>query len=267
MHPAPEISIIITAGSGITSLRPAIDSIGDFAACEILVVAERDTPAPPSDPRLLTLRAPGHGPNAARNLALAVARAPLVAFLNPADRWRPGKLRTQMMAHAARSDVGMSFTDHMLLGKYRQNHGSVLDLAGGFGMRHAGRSLPFALGEDALAQLFAEDIVGISTVMAQTALLRDSGGFDPGLGAAAPWDAWLRLSTMAPVVCVPWVLAEQRLPSLARQRQEAATRLSAMREVARRHRNAVLCQDVDALRHCTARLLVSEADLTAPMMN
>jgi len=266
MNIRPEISIIIPAAGSATSLRQAIDSIGDSAHCEILVVTERDAPPVPPDPRVLVLRAQGHGPNMARNLGLAVARAPLVAFLNPADRWYPGKLDTQMMLHAARSDVGMSFSDHVLLGQNRSDHGSALDMAGGFCTRHAGRSLPFALGEDALAQLFAEDVVGISTVVAQTALLRDSGGFDPGLASASPWDAWLRLSTMAPVACIPWVLAEQRLPARARQLQEAAGRLAAMREVAKRHRDAVLCQDAAAVRHCAARLLVSEAEHGTMMM-
>lgn len=260
IHTAPDLTIIIPASGTATALRQAIDSIGTFAACEILVVTERHAPAVPLDPRIVTLRAQGHGANAARNLGLAVARAPLVAFLNPQDRWNPGKLETQMLLHSARSGIGLSFTDHVLIGADGHDHGSALEMAGGFGMRHAGRSLPFALGEDALAQLFAEDVVGISTVMAQTALLRDSGGFDPGLAAAAPWDAWLRLAAMAPMVCVPWVLAEQRLPPPARLRQEAPARLAAMREVARRHRDAVLCQDAAAVRHCAARLLVGEAE-------
>ena len=220
MHTAPELSIIIPASSGSTGLRQAIDSIGDFARCEILVVTERHAPEVPVDPRIVPLRAQGHGANAARNLGLAVARAPLVAFLNPQDRWSPGKLEAQLLLHTGRSGIGLSFTDHVLVGDDGRDHGSALELAGHFHMRHAGRSLPFALGEDALAQLFAEDVVGISTVMVQTALLRDSGGFDPGLAAAAPWDAWLRLSTMAPLACIPWVLAEQHLPPPTRLRRE-----------------------------------------------
>lgn len=260
MHTAPDLSIIIPASGAATALRQAIDSIGDFARCEILVVTERHAPSVPSDPRIVILRAQGHGANAARNLGLAVARAPLVAFLNPQDRWCVGKLETQMLLHGARSHLGLSFTDHVLIGEAGFDHGSALELAGDFAMRHAGRSLPFALGEDALAQLFAEDVVGTSTVMAQTELLRDSGGFDPGLAAAAPWDAWLRLSTMAPMACIPWVLTEQQLPPQARLRQEAPARLAMMRLVARRHRNAVLCQDAAAVRHCAARLLVTEAE-------
>ena len=75
-----------------------------------------------------------------------------------------------------------------------------------------------------------------------------------------PWDAWLRLSTMAPVACIPWVLAEQTLPPPARLHRDAPARLTAMREVARRHRDAVMCQDAAAVRHCAARLLVKEAE-------
>jgi hypothetical protein len=265
MHTAPDLSIIIPASGTATALRQAIDSIGDFANCEILVVTERHAPVVPADPRIIVLRAQGHGANAARNLGLAVARAPLVAFLNPQDRWSAGKLEAQLLLHGARSHIGMSFTDHVLIGEDGRDHGTALELAGSFAMRHAGRSLPFSLGEDALAQLFAEDVVGTSTVIVQTALLRDAGGFDPGLAAAAPWDAWLRLSTMAPMACIPWVLAEQRLPPSARLRQEAPARLAAMRLVARRYRDAVLCQDAAAVRDCAARLLVGEAEYSMAM--
>jgi hypothetical protein len=66
---------------------------------------------------------------------------------------------------------------------------------------------------------------------------------------------------MAPIACIPRVLAELRLAPLPRWRQEARRRLAAMREVALRHRQAALIQDAEAVRHCSARLLVTEAEL------
>lgn len=262
MHPAPEVSIIIPATGGTTALQQTVDSIGPYAAAEILLVTSSVDTVLPDDPRVIPLRGAGHGPNVARNLALHVARAPLVAFLNPADRWRPGKLEAQLALHQAKPQLGLSFTDQSLVTGDGEDHGGILQAAAHFSERHAGRSLPFCLGDDALAQVFAEEIIGTSTVVANAALLRALGGFEPGLSGGAPWDLWLRLARVAPIACIPRVLAELRLAPLARWRSDARKRLAAMREVALRHRQAALLQDASAVRHCAARLLVTEAELS-----
>lgn len=261
MHPAPEVSIIIPAVGGTAALQETVASIGPYDAAEILLVTSSVDTALPEDPRVIPLRGAGHGPNVARNLALHVARAPLVAFMNPADRWHPGKLAAQLALHRAKPQLGLSFTDQSLVTGDGEDHGSILQATAHFAERHAGRSLPFRLGEDALAQIFAEEIIGTSTVMADAALLRAMGGFEPGLSSGAPWDLWLRVAAMAPIACIPRVLAKLRLAPLARWRLDARRRLVTMREVALRHRQAVLLQDVDAVRHCAARLLVTEAEL------
>lgn len=261
MHPAPEISIIIPAVGGSAALHETVASIDPHEAVEILLVTSCVDTVLPDDPRVIPLRGAGHGPNVARNLALGVARAPLVAFMNPADRWRPGRLAAQLALHRTKPQLGLSFTDQALVTADGQDHGSILAATAHFAERHAGRSLPFCLGEDALAQVFAEEIIGTSTVMANAALLRALGGFEPGLSSGAPWDLWLRVAAVAPIACIPRVMAELRLAPLARWRIDARKRLVAMREVALRHRQAALLQDVDAVRHCTARMLVTEAEL------
>ncbi|WP_160121761.1 glycosyltransferase family protein [Rhodovarius lipocyclicus] len=260
LHPSPDVSVIVPASGTAVALRQAIQSIGPYAAAEILLVTEREPAQVPDDPRIVVLKAHHQGPNAARNLALQVARAPLVAFLNPADRWLPGKLAAQLALHQARTELGFSFTDYRMIGSGGRERLGMLSLASGFAQRHGFRTLAFTLGDDAMARIFSEEIVGTSTVMARTDLLRAVGGFDPGVGAAAPWDLWLRLAALAPVGCVPRILAEQRLPPAWRRRAEAPERLAQLREVARRHRDEVRLLDIDALRDCAARLLVREAE-------
>lgn len=261
MHPAPAVSIIIPANGGTTALHETVASIGPHEAAEILLITSSIDTVLPDDPRVIPLRGAGHGPNVARNLALAVARAPLVAFLNPADRWAPGKLSAQLALHRAKPRLGLSFTDQSLVTADGEDHGSILETSAHFAERHAGRSLPFCLGDDALAQIFAEEIIGTSTVMADAALLRAMGGFEPGLSSGAPWDLWLRVAAVAPIACIPRVLAELRLAPLAQWRRDARKRLAALREVALRHRPLALRQDPVAVRHCSARLLVTEAEL------
>ncbi|RVT99245.1 hypothetical protein EOD42_03870 [Rhodovarius crocodyli] len=257
---APDVSIIIPASGTAVALRQAVQSIGPADNVEILLVTEREPMTVPDDPRIIVLKAAHQGPNAARNLALQVARAPLVAFLNPADRWMPGKLAAQMALHSARTELGLSFTDYRMFGAGGRESMGMLAMASGFAQRHGFRSLAFALGDDAMAQIFSEEIVGTSTVMARTDLLRAVGGFDEGLGGAAPWDLWLRMAALAPVGCVPRIMMEQRLPPAWRRHAEAPERLAQLREVARRHRESVRLQNAGALKDCAARLLVREAE-------
>ena len=52
--------------------------------------------------------------------------------------------------------------------------------------REVAKPGPFLLGRDAVAQLYAENVVGTSTVIARTDLLRAVGGFDEALGQLEP---------------------------------------------------------------------------------
>ena len=150
-----------------------------------------------ADPRLRVLLGPCRGPSAARNHALGQVRAPLIAFLDADDRWRLDKLEAQLALHAAHPGIGFSFTDYRHVTVDGEDRGPCLGFWPRFAARHAGRDEPFLLGPDALAQLYAENVVGTSTVIVRTALLRELGGFYDRLGSAEDWDLWLRLAARA----------------------------------------------------------------------
>ena len=267
----PEITVVIPSRDALRWLPHALASIGADPGIEVIVVDDGSTDGTGAflervaaeDTRLRVLAGPCRGPAAARNLAIAAARAPLVAFLDADDRWRLDKLRLQAALHEARPDIGFSFTDY----RHRKPDGR---LGGGcfafwpvFAARHAGRSEGFVLGPDGLAQIYAENVVGTSTVMARTALLRAEGGFDEGLVQAEDWDLWLRLAARAPAGCVPAVLAEYLQHRPGNLSQAAAARARAMRDVAARHAPAARVLDPDAVWICSARLLVAEAEAAA----
>src|SRR3954465_5067207 len=75
-----------------------------------------------SDPRIRILRLDhvGH-PGEVRNRALALCRAPWVAFLDSDDWWEPGKLATQLAALAAHPEHEWSFTSFRIEGSVREH--------------------------------------------------------------------------------------------------------------------------------------------------
>lgn len=266
--PQPEFSVVIPSRDALRWLPRAIASIGGAPGVEIIVVDDGSTDGTDAflaglarlDPRLRVLAGPGRGAAAARNAGIAAARAPLIAFLDADDRWRLEKLAWQGALHRARPDLGFSFTDYL----HRKPDGR---LGGGcfafwprFGARHVARSEGFDLGADAMAQVYAENVVGTSTVVARTDLLRAVGGFDEALAQAEDWDLWLRLAARAPVGCVPRPLAEYLQHRPGNLSRAGAARAAGMRLVAARHAAAVRAQDGGALRACRARLLVAEAE-------
>lgn len=266
--PLPDISVVIPSRDALRWLPRAIASIGGATGVEILVVDDGSTDGTAAflhalarqDPRLRVLAGPGRGAAAARNIGIAAARAPLTAFLDADDRWRLDKLALQAALHHARPDLGFSFTDYL----HRKPDGR---LGGGcfafwprFAARHAARREGFDLGPDALAQIYAENVVGTSTVMARTELLRAVGGFNATLAQAEDWDLWLRLAARAPVGCLKQPLAEYLQHRPGNLSRAGAARAAGMRLVAARHAAAVRALDPTALRACRARLLVAEAE-------
>ncbi len=263
----PVLSVVIPARNVAGYLPASIGSIGP-GRYEILVVDDGSTDATPqvlaelaaADPRLRVLPGPAQGPSAARNLAIAAARAPLVAFLDADDAWRPGKVSAQLAVHRAIPALGFSFTDYRHVSPEGEDRGTCFEYWPGFAARHARSPRAFRLGQDALAQIFAENVVGTSTVMARTQALRDVQGFNAHLGNAEDWDLWLRLAAAAPVGCLKLVGTDYLMHRPGNISNDAPRRAAALREVAGCYRDMARAQNPAAVRRCDARLLAAEAE-------
>lgn len=202
------------------------------------------------DPRARLLTAPGRGRAATLNAGLAAARAPLVGFLEPGDRWLADAVPARLSM--LRMDASLA----MVFGGWRHHGrlGSGLAECRRFNLRHAMWHEGFTLGQDALAQLFAEPVVRLSTVIARRNLLRQLGGFAEQAGAAADWDLWLHVAQSGAVACLPRPVAELALPTW-----NNAARLASERRISRVWRPIVARQDAAAARLGAARMMAEEA--------
>ena len=126
------------------------------------------------------LHTENRGVAAARNTGVAMARAPLVAFLDSDDLWGPNKLARQVEYMHANSQCVISQTDEYWL----SNGGRVNP-----GLRH--RKSAGDLFVDSLRTC----LVTPSTAILRTALFREIGGFDEDFVAAEDYDLWLRILT------------------------------------------------------------------------
>jgi glycosyltransferase involved in cell wall biosynthesis len=105
----PEISVVIATFNRAPLLRSAVASVlaQHDAAFELIIVDDASTDETPrylaalSDPRVRSIATHTNlGPSGARNRGLEAARAPVVAFLDSDDRYRPRRLSAPLAAFA-----------------------------------------------------------------------------------------------------------------------------------------------------------------------
>lgn len=113
----------------------------------------------------------------ARNLGIAAARGPWLAFLDDDDFWAPTKLRRQLELAETEPDA-LVYTAVV-----------VVDADGS-----PRRVDPAAAPGELEARLLEVNAIGTpSSVLVPTELVRGAGGFDERLSIFADWDLWLRL--------------------------------------------------------------------------
>jgi glycosyltransferase involved in cell wall biosynthesis len=189
--PSDFVAVVIpTRGRQQVVERAIRSALGQtHRALEVIVVDDGSTPplvlAPEltSDARLRLLRTDGVGAGAARNLGVAASDAPLVAFLDDDDVWRPEKLEREVAT-------------------LREAPAGTGAVESGFnlweGERLVMRYLPDP-ARDLYVTLLERPALQPSTVLLRRDLFDALGGFDGRIERTEDWQLWVRLSERAEV--------------------------------------------------------------------
>jgi glycosyltransferase involved in cell wall biosynthesis len=181
----PEVSVIIPTYNRRAMLLEAIDSVlaQSFNAFELIVIDDGSTDGTLEDltrlgEKIRLSRIDHRGPAAARNCGVALARAPLLAFLDSDDLWAPTKLERQLAFMRANPVCAISQTGEIWIRDGRRVNP---------GLRHRKRA------GDIFVDSLRTCLISVSAVIMRTELLRSAGGFDESMAAAEDYDLWLRL--------------------------------------------------------------------------
>ena len=180
-----EVSVIIPTYNRRAMLLEAIDSVlaQSSQSFELIVIDDGSTDG--TAEQLTTLdrairfeRIEHCGPGAARNRGVALARAPLIAFLDSDDLWAPTKLERQLAFMSANPDCTISQTNEIWIRNGRRVNP---------GLRHRKRS------GDIFIDSLRTCLISMSATMMRNELFRSLTGFDENMSAAEDYDLWLRI--------------------------------------------------------------------------
>jgi GT2 family glycosyltransferase len=154
-----------------------------------------------NDSRVVSIRLSGLGPSKARNAGISASRGEFIAFLDADDIWLPGKLLYQLKLHRKNPDIIMSFTDYKHVNPKGDDLGNCFNYWPRFSKISNIAPFFYVLDKQGAAILFAENVVGTSTVMMRHNALQNADNslqietvFDEHLRSAEDWDLWLRLA-------------------------------------------------------------------------
>jgi len=243
MH--PEVSVVIPTYNRRAMLREAVLSVlaQHGASFELIVIDDGSTDGTGDDLARLceehcaTLhveRTGNRGAAAARNRGVALAHAPLIAFLDSDDIWMPQKLERQLDFMRAHPECEISqCQERWIRGGRRVNPAR----------RHRKRRGDFFL------ESLRTCLVSLSAVIMRTDMFRALGGFDETMRACEDYDLWLRVLVTREIGLLDNDLAERRgghpdqlsatVPALDRYRILSLTKLLADSRLSAPRREAV----------------------------
>lgn len=179
----PAISVIIPTHNRLAMLRRALTSVFNqqYLRCEVIVVNDGSSDATAAqlvkftDTRLRAIHHPRPlGAAAARNAGLALARAPIVAFLDDDDEQLPGYLVETVRAHSISPRPDLAWTGVV----FHQPDGSET-------------TLEWSRWAD--SPRFVNRLSGSHGVSFRTEWLRQAGGFDTSFRISEDTELFMRL--------------------------------------------------------------------------
>jgi glycosyltransferase involved in cell wall biosynthesis len=236
------VAVIIPCYNSSRYVAQAIRSVlrQDYAPIEIIAVDDGSPDnlacaiEPFGDRVRLLAHDRNHGIAAARNTGIDATDAPLLAFLDPDDRWLESKIRRQVEYLRAHPECGLVYVGR-----------STIDAIGRPATTAMKQYVPIS-GYCWEALLRGCHILS-SQVMVRRAVL----GADRFLSEASPiedWDLWLRLATRTPFGRIEHPLTEWRQHDQQASRSQDAVRAGILRMLLRTEAQLTLGAARDAVR-------------------
>lgn len=264
----PKCSVVIPTHNCLHFLQHALESVRQQSLMNLEVIVVDDNSSDgtwrwlqqqgKADRRLRSFRVKVKSPAKARNFGVQKAKGEWIAFLDADDSWLKDKLIRQLAFHQSNPDVCFSFSDYRHFDIHGKDLGTCFEYWSN-SQELCAEPLSYRPLERGAAQLFAQNIVGTSTVMVKRSALLEVNGFDESLKSAEDWDLWLKLALKGKVgvgnFCDTLYLMRPESES-----SKTESRIQAMRLIFNRYRRARACANLSALRAAQSRISVAEAE-------
>jgi len=194
----PQISVVIPVYNREQTIGRAIDSVlaQERLPEEIIVVDDGSTDNTPEIldsylTKIQVVRQDNKGVSASRNRGIELAKGKWIAFLDSDDEWLPDKLQKQMTYIKQHPNIRILQTEERWIrNNMRVNPGKKYFKKSGNIFRNCLKTC----------------IVGPSTVICESALLAEMGGFDENLPVCEDYDLWLRIAAKHPIPLIKQIL-------------------------------------------------------------
>ncbi len=204
----PRCSVILPTYNRLRTLPRAVESVmaQDMPEFELIIVDDastdgtRDWLAGLRDPRIRTARLDHNGgPSAARNAGIAMASAPVLAFLDSDDVYLPNRLSLPLRVLADEPDVVCTLSSSRKQG--RKGEWAPVLLPG------------VKLASGAFEWAMICDLVGVesTSITVRAAPAAAAGGFCAGLRRSEDREFLIRLARLGAVRVLPDVLFEKAM--------------------------------------------------------
>lgn len=272
----PTVSVIVSNFNGLAYLPRAIESIWQQNIIDLEIVIVDDGSTDTSwkwicqqcelHSNIISLKLDHVGSSTARNQAVRIASGKYIAFLNSDDYWYPEKLNRQMDVMEANPSMGFCFTNYDRIDKTNTYSSDCFSYWHRFNLflKKQARSA-FQLPAPA-ADIFAENIVGTSSVMVKRDLYLEHDGFDHKLSGASDWDLWLKLALHTNVGCITSTLTANQI-HIDTENQNPICKLAAMECIIRRYEDKIADINYQSVRTAYARLAEAYGEYHRQMKN
>ena len=185
----PAVSIIMPAYRAAGYIADALASVlaQTFTDYEIIVVNdgspdtdELERALEPYRDRIVYIKQENRGVSAARNAAIRVARAPLIAQLDPDDLWEPEYLAVQTDVMRRDPSIDVVYPNALVFGDMPEAGREFMEVAP-------------SEGEVTLESLVMQQCTVMTCVTARRDAVIRAGMYDESLNCSEDLDLWLRI--------------------------------------------------------------------------